>query len=77
MEITFENYRDAMREMHSILNGTYFTQNLAIAILVLLVIVLVLLIVVVVKVNKISKATKALKTNQEILEKELLKNSKE
>ena len=76
MEITFEDWRQLLRHIYSLLEGSYIIQGLVIAILVLLVILLVFMIVVTVKVNKISDTTKAIKTNQEILEKELLKNSK-
>jgi len=73
MEITFEDWRQLLRHIYTLIEYGYINQWLVGAILVLLVILLVLVIIVSKKINKISETTNAIKTNQEILKKELLK----
>ena len=73
MEITFEDWCTLLQHIYSLLEFGSNMQWLVIALLAIVLVLLVLMIVVVVKINKISDTTKAIKTNQEILEKELLK----
>lgn len=75
MGISELEWQEALRTLNLTFFNAAKTHDISLAILALLIILLVFLIIVVIKINKISKITNELKIKQEILEKEIARNS--